>query len=274
MATFDHDSAPASFEWNLQWKNNLSNLIAKLKEFFEDAEIPVLTVTDGLVVEGDVLVEGSLEVEGDLAAEDAAIAGELTVGEDIWVEGDVNGTRIGAPINITTYSVDYPLSVGEVVKVNVTAASTPLNVSVSDGIYDIICDFDETTFAATQVITLEINNTTYSSTFNTTRFAASTVFATDEVDTTDGSQDSHQMSASDGGAADLSPYMIHSRLVITGNRSTLFSTSYGTTAAAGAGTNIVGKICSRRNASPAHTSLGTLNAGEVATGVVYIHRLA
>ncbi len=272
MATFDHDSAPASFEWNLQWKNNLSNLIAKLKKFFENAELPVLTVTDGLVVEGDTFMEGALQIEEDLSADDAAFGGEVTVAEDISLGGDlhVDGQILYGPIDLTGVSADYPLVVGQTAKIRVTAQSTPLNVMTTDGVYDLICLFDISTFGADRAITLEINNTTFTGEFSVTRFGASTGFATDEVDTSETTLDAHHLAFGLAGATTMTPWRIDSRLSIFGTRSTLFSDSDGLSST----TRIQSSVRSTRNGSPAHTSLGTLNAGETVTGIVYVHRLA
>lgn len=173
-------------------------------------------------------------------------------------------------VDLTGASSDYDLSVGETAKIDVTAASTALNIAVEDGVYDIFCEFDISTFNADRSIRLQVNNTDYTGEFVGSRFAASTAFTTDEVDAAEPTADNHLMSFGVSGNGDIRPYRIDSRLIINGNRSSLFSESFGTAG----GTRIQGHIRTQRNATPAHTSLGTLSIGEVATGIVYVHRVA
>lgn len=271
MATFNPDPVPHEKTWTIQWKNNLSKLVDKLRAWTTNAEAETVTISDTLVLEGDGIIEGSLDIEEDLSVQDAAVSGELTVGEDLEVGGYINGVNIGGTLNITGASSDYSLGVGEVVRVDINnTQSTALRVAVTDGVYDMICLFDYDTFSADRAITLEINNTTFSAEFAANRFAASTGFATDEVDTSDGTLSAHHMAFGLAGATTMTPYRIDSRLTIFGTRSTLFSDGYGTSG----GTLIQNTVRSTRNGSPAHTSLGTLNLGEAATAVVYIHRLA
>jgi len=172
-------------------------------------------------------------------------------------------------VNTTSESPDYELSVGETAVINITAASTPLNIAVEDGVYSLTFEFDQSTFGADREVTLEINNTTYVGEFVASRFSASTGYATDEVDTSDATLDAHHMVAGLAGANTARPYRIDARLVISGQRSTLFSDYFGTSTS-----RIQGSIRSLRNATPTHTSLGTLNAGEVVTGTAYVQRIA
>lgn len=87
MATFKHDPVPQEFNWTVQWKNNLSKLIATLRDFLINPEFSVVTIDDDLVLEGNGLVEGAVEIEGDLSADNAAFGGEVTIGDDCTVGG-------------------------------------------------------------------------------------------------------------------------------------------------------------------------------------------
>lgn len=192
---------------------------------------------------------------------------------DITTDGLVNGVDIAKLTtikNTTSETSDYALSVGETAQIDITAASTALNIAVEDGWYDLTFEFDSTTFLNDRAIVLQVNNTTYTNEFLATRFGASTGFATDEVDTSDLTTDTHPLTFGLAGATTLTPYRIDCRLVISGNRTSLFSVAYGNSGAS----RIVSQICSIRTATPAHTSLGTLSIVEVATGTAYVKRLA
>jgi hypothetical protein len=90
LATFNPDPVPLSPAWTIQWKNNLSKLVAALRDFFADPEFPSVQ-TDSLYVDGNVYVTGTVEIEEDLSAEDAAFSGQLNVGEDISAGGFILG---------------------------------------------------------------------------------------------------------------------------------------------------------------------------------------
>lgn len=109
MATFNIDPVPHEKEWSPQWKNNLSNLVKKLKEFTVNAVVSTLT-TVGLLVQGDTLVEDSLDVDGDLSAEDGAFGGEVTIAEDLYVGGTINAENSPNYISITAAGTLPPIT--------------------------------------------------------------------------------------------------------------------------------------------------------------------
>jgi cytoskeletal protein CcmA (bactofilin family) len=266
MTTFNLNPAPHDFSWTLQWKNWLNNLWQQLTAFFAAPEFPSVT-TETLIVEGDGLVEGTLQVAGDLSANDAAFSGEVTISGGLSVAGTVNGMRLGGAIDTTNLSYDYPLHVGEVAKVSITGAPTPLNIAVKEGVYEIDLIFDATTFLADQRIDLLPNNTTYAGMIAFLGEIASIAIATDEVDIVDASIDAHRFS----GSVNMRPHHANGRLTILGNRTSLFTRCRGRTVA---GDNYMFEISTSGDIGVAHTSLGTIDCGEACTGMAYIKCVA
>jgi hypothetical protein len=173
--------------------------------------------------------------------------------------------KVNTVIDVTSETSDYSLSVNETAKITISAASTPLNIATMDGKYSISMDFDISTFASDQTLLFQVNNTDYTNEFLITRLNASTALATDEVDTADVTANNHRFTP-----GTFSPYRIDCELVIRGNQSSLMSYAYGTNST----NRFISFTGSVRNASPAHTSLGTLNLGEACTGVLYVKRQA
>src|SRR5688572_8161515 len=119
-------------------------------------------------------------------------------------------------IDLTSASSDYTLSVNETAKINITAASTPLNIAISAGKYEIDILFDVSTFAANSVFGIQANNA--ASVGNFIRFAlkGSTTFATDEIDVSIAAQDSHAQYDETG-----KPVALNGHLIIMGSISHL-----------------------------------------------------
>ncbi len=168
-------------------------------------------------------------------------------------------------VDLTSAVADYALSVNETAKITITAASTNLHISVTNGVYEINAIFDDTTFGANQTISLNPNNTTYVGEVKVIRMIGDTSIATDEYDTATADVDAHAFS---GGA--ISPRHFHSKLIISGMISDMHTNLTGTTG----GTRRMISASSVWAGSAAHTLLGTLSIGEVASGTLYVTRIA
>lgn len=168
------------------------------------------------------------------------------------------------PIDLTNTNEDFRLRVGEIAKINITGASTPLNIEVGDGHYLLDIAFDQSTFAADQDIYLNINNTTYTGEFKAVFIRANTAINPLQVDVVDTDTDCHFL------ASAMSPYRISMSLRIFGNMSEVSGDVHGQVS----GNREYHSMHSVRVATPLHTSLGTLEIGEAATGLVYVRRLA
>lgn len=204
--------------------------------------------------------EDLLAVVGD----NSSLEGTFETLEDVVVALVSAVGKLNTVVNTTSESSDYDLSVGETAVINITAASTPLNIAVEDGVYELELLFESSTFGADQDIDLQANNTTYVGEFGRISLIADTAIATDEVDTVIADMDSYEL------AVGSRPRVITARLVISGNISGMRVGSYGVTAAS----RRIRETYIWRDGSVAHTSLGTLSIGEAATGVMYVHRVA
>lgn len=175
-------------------------------------------------------------------------------------------TKVNAVVDLTSAVADYSLSVNETAKINITAASTPLNIAVEDGVYEVNILFDNSTFAAGQPTALNPNNTTYANGFSFTASRADVGFATDEIDVTESTaQTTHVI---DPGS--LTPRQIEIKLTIFGTISSIVTTMHCNTSA----NNRIVQSASYWNNGVVHSSLGTLSIVEAATGVCYVKRLA
>jgi hypothetical protein len=177
--------------------------------------------------------------------------------------------KLNTVVDLTSASSDYELSVNETAKITITAASTPLNIAVEDGVYELHMEFDATSFAADQAVQLDINNTTYVGTVAFVGLEANTAIATDEVDARDAGVDGHRFYP----ASLVRPQTACGRLIITSANSGTTSLMSEARGRSVAGLNYIFHISTRMTGTP-HTSLGTLQVGEVATGVCYVKRIA
>ena len=182
----------------------------------------------------------------------------------LWLSSFYDG--LTSPIDLTSATSDYELSVGEVAKITISAASTPLNIAVEDGVYEIDLSFDPTTFSADRVVQLDINNAAQTGLVAFNGYISGTVIATDEFDASDATTDSHRFI----GIVASIPDHAWGRLIIRGSRSSFFAETKGQTLA---GDTYLYKLSTRFGNAP-HTSLGTLQIGEAATGVCYVKRIA
>ena len=165
--------------------------------------------------------------------------------------------------DLTSATEDYALSVNETAKIDISAASTDLHIALTDGVYTIDLEFDGSTFASDQTITLNGNGSTHTNEFSFVVFRGSTALATDEVDVGDGTTDFHRLTNSS-----TTPLYVNARLVINGTRSRLLSQYLTDTS----GTLSIGS-CGSSWTAEALTSL-SLETGEAATGVCYVKRIA
>jgi hypothetical protein len=165
-------------------------------------------------------------------------------------------------VDLTSATEDYPLSVNETAKITISAASTPLNIAVEDGVYEIDLIFDRSTFAADRSVGLQANNATGVGLYTFEGIQATVASTTMQVLSTD----EHRFT---GGILSR-PIACYGRLYIFGTNSTLLSHANGTTLA---GDSYLYETSTRRS-SFTHTSLGTLVTGEACTGVAYVKRIA
>jgi hypothetical protein len=110
VATFNIDPVPETKDWTIQWKNNLSKLVDKLRSWATNIESETVTISDTLVLEGDGIIEGSLDIEDDISAQDAAFSGEVTIGEDLNVGGLLdaeNSPVLFGPITASGTSISF-----------------------------------------------------------------------------------------------------------------------------------------------------------------------
>ncbi len=245
------------------FKPSKTNPDQALIAFLNDHIRKLNNLVDAYGLNGTVLsVPGDLTVGDDLTVTD-----DVSVGGDIAVTGTVDGidvSKLGTVVNTTALMSDYALAVNETAVVNITAASTPLNIAVEDGVYQMDLLFDSATFGADQNIDLQANNTTYAGEFLRVSITGDASIATDEVDVVESDEGEYEL------AVGTRPRCITARLVIDGMLSSVVSGFYGTTA----GNRRLRQLYTWRDGSVAHTSLGTLSIGEVATGVLYVKRMA
>jgi hypothetical protein len=172
-------------------------------------------------------------------------------------------TLFGTIKDLTSAASDYSLSINETAKINITAASTPLNIAVSDGWYEIAIVFNQSTFSADRAVSLDPNNTTHTNEMSRSNVLFDVNVATDELDVSEATESTLSV-----GSASF--FSINAKIVIfgnhkewewrarglvTGNRRMFFGNSYW-------------------NSSTAWTSLGTLQCVEVVTGICYVTRVA
>lgn len=200
----------------------------------------------------------------DVVNSNSSLGGDFDSLEDVVTALVTAVGKLNTVVNTTSLSSDYSLSVNESAVINITAADTPLNIAVGDGMYVIDIIFDSGTFAADQTIVIMPNGSNYTGEFTHVRFRASTSIATDEVDTFDGALNNHRL------AATITPYRISARLIISGTNSVMTSDAHGTTSSVAEWQ----RHTTAWDNSTAHTSLGTLSVGEVATGTCYVRRMA
>lgn len=165
-------------------------------------------------------------------------------------------------INLTSFTADYKLKVGDCGMVNITAASTPLNVACEEGVYEIRVIFDRATFAADSDFGININNVTHVGAVLTGHLRADTSIATDQITYQDAARDKH--------LDFTNARWMHVTATIT--------IMAGFSAANGIGFGRVSGQESLFTISTywpgTHTSLGTIIIDEAATGVAYVRRTA
>jgi hypothetical protein len=174
--------------------------------------------------------------------------------------------KLNTVVDLTSAVADYSLSVNETAKINITAASTPLNIAVTNGSYDFRIVFDPSTFAADSTFYLQINNADKTGAVIKSADRASTAFATDEVDTNDAACDGH---LDLGGLTNMELLHITGSLTIMGAFSSMSGRVWGQT---GAGVEHMVDISTHWAGT--HTSAGTIVISEAATGVCYVKRTA
>jgi hypothetical protein len=172
-------------------------------------------------------------------------------------------------VDLTGATEDYPLSVNETAKVSITAQSTLLHVAVVSGIYKLWITFDATTFAGTQDIQLLPNNTTFSNEFRIIAHLDEVALGGDEVDVDQDSStfDNFYLEGFPG-SFNMIPWGIDCTIFIGSGTASLISHSHGLA------TNQRQQTIGMEWRTSVWTSLGTINAGEIATGTAYIKREA
>jgi hypothetical protein len=198
-----------------------------------------------------------------LVGDSDSLEGDFESLEDVVAALVVATGKLNTVVNTTSESPDYELSVGETAVINITAASTPLNIAVEDGVYSINVVFDHTTFAADSSFGIQINNADQAGAVIRCRIRGATDIATDEVDTADTAADRHM------DAIMSRIIQVKGELIIMGNISSMTGQAFGIDASNVEQISIVGTRW-----GGAHTSLGTIVISEAATGVCYVTRMA
>lgn len=182
------------------------------------------------------------------------------------LSGSGNVSLLNTVKDLTSATSDYSLSVNETAKIDITAASTALNIAVSDGVYEMNMVFDESTFASDGQVIFQPNNQDHAGEFFYVGERFSDAIATDELDVSDG-----------GAARDniffafsaTTPRAMRAKITILGTRSSCFSELFGTQSG-----NPADQAVKTSWVATAWTSLGTLVLPEDATGICYVKRIA
>jgi len=160
-------------------------------------------------------------------------------------------------------SSDYLLSINETAKITISSASTPLNIEVQDGWYEMRIQFDQGSFAADQTTQLNPNNTTYVGAFNRLNAIFDTSIATDELDVSTASEDYVNFGS-------LSAQYIKCEILVFGDERSFSWSSRGSNS----GNERLLNGVTQWNSTTDYTSLGTLVVGESVTGICYVKRIA
>lgn len=177
---------------------------------------------------------------------------------------------VAGVVDLTGATADYPLSVNETAKINITAASTPLNIAVEDGVYELHIIIDPETFAADSNANLQLNGADQTGEIyrNTTRISES--IATDEIDTDFSNADDRFYFVYDLGRICSIRATLHKRSSDAYcHNSTILYTLPGGVALLHTDDNK-----SYWPSASDWTSMGNLVFTEAATGVCYVKRIA
>ncbi len=193
-----------------------------------------------------------------------ALAGIIQGSVESGIEGlESQVAKLNTVVDTTSESPDYALSVNETAVINITAATTPLNVAFSNGKYEIDVLFDVSTFTANSAFGFQGNDADHAGEFVRCELSASTVHATDEVNTSIVASDRHLEQTETG-----KPIRAVASLVVMGG----ISHMSGIVSYLDSGANpAIAPIQSQWNT--ALTAL-TIFASEVATGICYVKRIA
>lgn len=167
--------------------------------------------------------------------------------------------------NVTAETSDYSLIPGETVQIDISAASTPLNIAVENGVYEMVMQFDPGTFSADRQVSISPNNTTYANAFTRHVLFGESNAAT-EAQAANATESSFVFTTG-------TIHYIKAELIIDGNFRTLGILDVGCTTGGNRRT-VVGD--SYWNSSTAYTSAGTImiSGSDAVTGVCYMKRVA
>lgn len=201
-----------------------------------------------------------------LVGDNSGLEGNFETLEDVVAALVVAVGKLNTAVNTTAETSDYSLSVGETAQIDITTASTPLNIAVEDGVYEITILFDPTTFAVDSSFVLNTNNVTHAGEFTRVSLRGDTTIATDEVDASVLAVDGHLDHSING-----QYIQVTATIIIMGSISSATCISFYMPQATG-----VPRIATVSTlwTAAAHTSLGTLVVSEAVTGVVYVKRTA